>query len=215
MKTSLSRTVILNSVTINKIFTINCIETILSKLSDENYPIESYNLTLTSSDYGYYDFNSIDELKSKLSNRIDLFKLELILFLESNNNHIRVEFRPYSRIESSPKKYTVDISTSSNDTIYAENLLELILSLFSNGEFIFYDADKLNSDTDEKVIVTFPESLSVTTSTSESERGYLEQKDKDDEKRSFKKEILLLLIGAVIGLIFNFIAKKFLHSNIQ
>lgn len=71
MKTSLSRTVILNSVTINKIFTINCIETILRKLSDENYPIESYNLTLTSSDYGYYDFNSIDELKSKLSNRID------------------------------------------------------------------------------------------------------------------------------------------------
>lgn len=135
--------------------------------------------------------------------------------MESNNNHIWVEFRPYSRIELSPKKYTVDISTSSNDTIYAENLLELILSLFSNGEFIFYDADKLNSDTDEKVIVTFPESLSVTTSTSESERGYQEQKDKDDEKRSFKKEILLLLIDAVIGLIFNFIAKKFLHSNIQ
>lgn len=204
MKISLTKQIRLNPILIDKTFVINSVETIISKLSNENDAPTSSHIRITSFDYEYYSFISIEELKTNLSSKIDVSELEFALFLELDTN-VWINFRPDYRSDLNPKSYIVDVSVSSNNTICAEDILESILKLFSNNEFIFFNNDKSDLNSTDNVVINFPDYCSMETTTSKSERDYQGQKEKDAEKHNFKIEILLLLIGTIIGIIANLI----------
>lgn len=209
METALIKTYDLNHMIINKSICINIINSFDLALNDVFISDVSFSFEITSFDYDSYSFESIDEIKNHLSNRIEIAKFSISVFFGfyPNRKHVCILFRPDCMDKQSYAKYILDIYVKSNDAIDAENLLQIVSDLFSNGEFVFCNTDnyKSGSGTAENITINIPPLASVETTTSNEERQYQEHKEKRNFKSDLFKALGLLLAGAVITKFVEFI----------
>lgn len=211
MRTSLTDNIILKSIELNKSFLIDFIEVIFSKLSINGSDFRLSSIEITTQEYSYFNFESIEDIKSNLSNKID-FESFTLFFICDSGNSVWINLRPNYYDISESREYIVAVHISSNNAILAENILESIQQLFSNNQFLFNNKNNASEndkvmESSKSIIVNMPDHFSVETTTSQDERNFTDQKDLKNSKKSFIINIILLFLGTVLTLVLNSLFK--------
>ncbi len=196
METTLNKNINLKVNKIDKSYCIDFYNTLMNIAKKLDYYDEeiSMNIQIFSRDNHIYDFRSIDDLYTNLSDTASINEFDLVLSWKRNNVSycITTVIAP----NYAEKSYLVRIYITSNSQVTNENIFKIIDSIFVDGNIMFN-----NSSLDNLGTTNNP--LNVITSSSKDERDYSENDDKKSRKSQFVRDVILLIIGSAVTLIFQ------------
>ncbi len=198
METTLNKNINLNVNKIDKSYCIDFYDTLTNVIKKfDNYNEETtLSIKIYSTDSHIYDFRTIDDLYVNLSDTTSIKEFNLFLSWERKNVKYRVTTVIAPNYEYANKPYLVRILITSNSPVTNENIFKIIDSIFVDGNIMFN-----NSSLDN--LGTFNNPLNITTTSSKDERDYFENNDKQSRKSQFVRDVILLIIGSVVTLIFQ------------